>query len=262
MARSLAFDVQHTHIDAAEWDDIYIVGDPHGCPGAIERLCDRLSLTESDLLVFVGDLVRKGPDTKGVVDLVRSTPNMVTVRGNNEEKLLRGEKTIPELTESDLDWIDACPAVISLPETLVVHAGIDPRKPRADHSVDDLQNVRSMDPDKSYQPPFWFDRYNGPERVFFGHTVLEAPIVREHAVGLDTGYVYGGQLTAYDWRQMRSSLSRPQRQSSTGQPRNSSAQRSPKPRNRPNAVCQPLFPVEPVAAPHACRPLSRYNDSH
>ena len=200
MARSLAFDVQHTHIDAAEWDDIYIVGDPHGCPGAIERLCDRLSVTESDLLIFVGDLVRKGPDTKGVVDLVRSAPNMVTVRGNNEEKLLRGRKTVPELTESDLAWIDACPAVISLPETLVVHAGIDPRKPRADHSVDDLQNVRSMTPDKSYQPPFWFDRYDGPERVFFGHTVLEAPIVREHAVGLDTGYVYGGQLTAYDWR--------------------------------------------------------------
>ena len=199
MARSLAFDVKQTQIDPTEWDEIYIVGDPHGCPSAVERLCDRLSLTDSDLLVFVGDLVRKGPDTKAVVDRVRSAPNMVTVRGNNEEKLLRGEKTIPALTDSDLEWIADRPLVISLPETLVVHAGIDPRKPRAEHTVDDLQNVRSMVPDKSYQPPFWFDRYDGPERVFFGHTVLAAPIVREHAVGLDTGYVYGNQLTAYDW---------------------------------------------------------------
>ena len=197
MARSVAFDVQHRHVDPAAWDDIYIVGDPHGCR---ETLCDRLSLTDSDLLIFVGDLVRKGPDTKGVVDLVRSAPNMLTVRGNNEEKLLRGEKTVDALTAADLDWIADQPAVISLPETLIAHAGVDPRKPRADHTVDDLQNVRSMVPDASYQPPFWFDRYDGPERVFFGHTVLAEPIVREHAVGVDTGCVYGNQLTAYDWR--------------------------------------------------------------
>ena len=201
MARSVAFDVQHTHIDPTEWDDIYIAGDPHGCREAIETLCDRLSLTDSDLLVFVGDLVRKGPDSKGVVDLVRSAPNIATVRGNNEEKLLRGEKRLSELTDADLDWIAARPTVITLPDTLVVHAGVDPRKPRAEHTIDDLQNVRSMVPDASYQSPFWFDRYDGPERVFFGHTVLAEPIVRDHAVGLDTGCVYGNQLTAYDWRE-------------------------------------------------------------
>lgn len=200
MARSVAFDVQHTHVDPANWDDIYVVGDPHGCRAAVERLCDRLGVTDADLLIFVGDLVRKGPDSTGVVDLVRSAPNMVTVRGNNEEKLLRGTKTVPELTESDLDWIADRPLVITLPETLVVHAGVDPRKSRAEHTIDDLQNVRSMVPDASYQPPFWFDRYGGPERVFFGHTVLETPIIRDHAVGLDTGCVYGNELTAYDWR--------------------------------------------------------------
>jgi len=200
MARSVAFDVQHDHVDPAGWDAIYIAGDPHGCREAVEALCDRLSLTERDLLILVGDLVRKGPDTKGVVDLVRSSPNILTVRGNNEEKLLRGEKTVDTLTEADLAWIADRPAVISLPETLITHAGVDPRKPRADHTVDDLQNVRSMVPDASYQSPFWFDQYDGPERVFFGHTVLSEPIVREHAVGLDTGCVYGNQLTAYDWR--------------------------------------------------------------
>ena len=200
MARSVTFDGQHVHIDPTNWNDIYIVGDPHGCRAAVERLCEKLGVTESDLLVFVGDLVRKGPDTKGVVDLVRSARNMVTVRGNNEEKLLRGSKTVPTLTDDDLDWIDDRPLVISLPETLVVHAGIDPRKPRSDHTVDDLQNVRSMVPNASYEPPFWFDRYEGSERVFFGHTVLEEPIIRDHAVGLDTGCVYGNQLTAYDWR--------------------------------------------------------------
>jgi len=196
----MAFDVEHTRLDPTDWEDIYLVGDPHGCRRAIETLCDRLGVTSADLVVFVGDLVRKGPDSKGVVDLVRSAPNMYTVRGNNEEKLLRGSHSLDALTDDDMAWLASRPAVISLPDTVVVHAGIDPRKPRADHTVGDLQTVRSMVPGASYQPPFWFDQYTGPERVFFGHTVFSSPLVRKHAVGLDTGCVYGGQLTAYDWR--------------------------------------------------------------
>jgi len=193
-------EADHHRITAADWDEIYIVGDPHGCRAELETLCDRLNLTADDLLVIVGDLVRKGPDSKGVVDLVRNASNILTVRGNNEEKLLRGSKSLPELTDDDLEWIASLPLVISLPETLVVHGGIDPRKPRGEHSVDDFQNTRSLVPGGSYDPPYWFEEYAGPERVFFGHTVLEAPIVRDHAVGLDTGCVYGGELTAYDWR--------------------------------------------------------------
>ena len=199
MARSVAFDVNHTQIDPENWNNIYIVGDPHGCRELVEQLCAELGVTESDLVIFVGDLVRKGPNTKGVIDLVRSARNMISVRGNNEEKLLRGSKTVGTLTAADLDWIARCPVVISLPETLIVHAGIDPRKPRSEQTVDDLQNVRSMVPDASYEPPFWFDKYTGPERVFFGHTVLVEPIIREYAVGIDTGCVYGNQLTAFDW---------------------------------------------------------------
>jgi len=195
-----SLDAPHRHVTAADWEEIYIVGDPHGCRAELDDLCAALDLTDDDLLVFVGDLVRKGPDSKGVVDRVRAADNMLTVRGNNEEKLLRGDKELDSLTDADLEWIASLPVVITLPDTVVVHGGIDPRKPRADHSVDDFQNTRSLVPDGSYDPPYWFEEYAGPERVFFGHTVLESPIVREHAVGLDTGCVYGGELTAYDWR--------------------------------------------------------------
>ncbi|SNR25818.1 metallophosphoesterase family protein [Halorubrum vacuolatum] len=197
---SEAIEADHRRVNVANWDQIYIVGDPHGCLTELDELCATLDLTDNDLVVFVGDIVRKGPDSKGVVDRVRNAPNMLTVRGNNEEKLLRGDKQLDELTDDDLEWIASLPVVISLPNTLVVHGGIDPRKPRADHTVDDLQNTRSMVPGGSYDPPYWFEEYAGPERVFFGHTVLEKPVVREHAVGLDTGCVYGGELTAYNWR--------------------------------------------------------------
>ena len=197
---SEAIEADHHRVDPANWEQIYIVGDPHGCLAELDELCATLDLSDNDLLVFVGDLVRKGPDSKAVVDRVREAPNMLTVRGNNEEKLLRGDKQLEELTDDDLEWIASLPVVISLPDTLVVHGGIDPRKPQGDHTVDDLQNTRSLVPGGSYDPPYWFEEYDGPERVFFGHTVLEAPVVREHAVGLDTGCVYGGELTAYNWR--------------------------------------------------------------
>ncbi len=193
-------EAQHERLDRSEWDRIYVVGDVHGCREELDRLLSELNPSSDDLVVFVGDLVRKGPDSRGVVDLVRSSPNMFSVRGNNEEELFNGEKGFSELTGDDLDWIASLPAVISWEGVIVTHAGIDPRKPPADHTVEDLQNVRSLAPDGGYTRPFWFDKYEGPPQVFFDHTVLSDPLETESAVGLDTGCVYGGALTVYDLR--------------------------------------------------------------
>jgi serine/threonine protein phosphatase 1 len=198
----LALGDEHRQIDADAWDDIYVVGDVHGCLRELHRLIERLDPSEDDLVVFVGDLVRKGPDSAGVIDVVRSRPNFVTVRGNNEEKLLRGEKSLDCLDDDDLQWIADLPVAIHWDGALVVHAGVDPRKSLVEHTVDDFENVRELG-EGSYEPPFWYDEYAGDHRVFFGHTPLEDPVVREHAVGLDTGCVYGGALTAYDWNRDR-----------------------------------------------------------
>jgi serine/threonine protein phosphatase 1 len=187
----------HRRLDAAAWDDIYVVGDVHGCLRELETLVDGIDPSDDDLLVFVGDLVRKGPNSKGVIDYVRDAPNMVTVRGNNEEKLLCGTATLPELSEADLAWLRSLPVAVSFDDALVVHGGVDPREPLAAHDVDDLLEMRSLS--SGYERPFWWERYDGPLTVFFGHTPLERPVVREHAVGLDTGCVYGGSLTAYRW---------------------------------------------------------------
>ncbi len=164
------------------------------------RFSKRSRLTDDDLVVFVGDLIRKGPDSLGVVELVLEHDNFRSVRGNNEQKLLDGDVELDEFGEDEIESVREFPAAISWEDTLVVHGGVDPRKPLSDHSIDDLETTRSMDPDGSYDRPFWFEQYDGPRRVFFGHTVLERPVEREWAVGLDTGCVYGGELTAYDYR--------------------------------------------------------------
>ncbi len=193
-------DAPTRRIDASAWDDIYVVGDIHGCRGTLERLLDELAPTDDDLVVFVGDLVRKGPDSKGVLDLVRERENLLSVRGNNEQKLVDGRKSIDALTEADYDYVESLPVAISWDDALVVHGGIDHRKPVAEHTLTELLNNRSLVPDGSYDRPYWFETRRESPRVFFGHTVLAEPFVTDHAVGLDTGCVYGGQLTAYDYR--------------------------------------------------------------
>jgi serine/threonine protein phosphatase 1 len=193
-----AIDAQHRRIDSTQWANIYVVGDVHGCRATLERLLDELDPAADELVVFVGDLVRKGPDSKGVLDLVRERENLLSVRGNNEQKLIDGRKSIDTLTEEDLAYVESLPAMLSWDDTVVVHGGIDHRKPVADHSLTELLNTRSLVPDGSYDRPYWFETRRETPRVFFGHTVLAEPFVTDWAVGLDTGCVYGGQLTAYD----------------------------------------------------------------
>jgi len=195
-----AIGAPHRVLDSSEWEQIYVIGDVHGCLETLEELLDVLEPSSEDLVVFVGDLVRKGPDSKGVLDLVRARPNFQTVRGNNEQKLIDGRKSIDSLTDDDLDYIESLPVVISWDDVVVAHGGIDHRKPLVEHTLMELLNNRSLVPDGSYDRPYWFETRRELPRVFFGHTVLAEPFDSDHAVGLDTGCVYGGALTAYEYR--------------------------------------------------------------
>lgn len=190
----------HHRIDSTEWKEIYIIGDVHGCRDTLDQLLETLEPTSDDLVVFVGDLIRKGPDSKGVLELVRNYPNFYSVRGNNEQKLVDGRKSIESLTDDDLDYIKSMPVVISWDDVAVVHGGIDHRKPLDEHTLTELLNNRSLVPNESYERPYWFETRPESPRVFFGHTVLAKAFDSKYAVGLDTGCVYGGQLTAYDYR--------------------------------------------------------------
>ena len=194
-------DIPHQRIDSTAWEDIYVVGDVHGCRGTLERLLDELDPSSDDLVVFVGDLLRKGPDSSGTLELLRERPNLRAVRGNNEQKLVDGWESIDSLTDDDLAYLDSLPVALSWDDAMVVHGGIDHRKPLAEHTATELLNTRSLAPEGGYERPYWFETRGERPRVFFGHTVLTEPLVSPYAVGLDTGCVYGGQLTAYDYRE-------------------------------------------------------------
>lgn len=181
------------------WENVYVVGDVHGCFEPLEALLAKLDPGRRELVVFVGDLVRKGPDSKGVIDLIRSNRNLVSVLGNNERKLLRGRDQIADFGSAEYAFMRSLPTVVSWAGGMVVHGGVDPAKLPAEHSRDELLTKRTADEGES----FWFDEYEGPPRVYFGHTAFQTPLESEWAVGLDTGCVYGGELTAYDVRRER-----------------------------------------------------------
>jgi serine/threonine protein phosphatase 1 len=186
----------HTRIDSDRWANIYVVGDVHGCLDAFDRLVTELDGPDT-LFVVVGDLVRKGPDSHGVVEYVRGREDIVSVQGNNEDKVIRGEKSPPGLTAEDRAYLESLPVVVTWDDNLVVHGGVDPRQSLADQSRAELLTMRSFTPDDDYERPYWFEEYSASPRVFFGHTVLARPYESASAVGLDTGCVYGGRLTAY-----------------------------------------------------------------
>jgi serine/threonine protein phosphatase 1 len=188
----------HKRLDVDDHDSIYVVGDVHGSRASLEELLETIGLNDDDLVVFVGDLVRKGPDSPGVIDIVRDDPRLVSVRGNNEQKIVRGDTDPDWLRDGDRAYLESLPVVISFDDALVVHGGIDPERPLGEHTIDDILTMRAPHGD-GYNGPFWYDDYDGPYRVFFGHTVHDRPLEREYAVGLDTGCVYGGTLTAYDY---------------------------------------------------------------
>lgn len=75
---------------------VYAVGDIHGHNETLRRLLSKI-LAEAETwkgkmeLVFVGDYVDRGPDSRGVIDLLLGLPRTVTahfIRGNHEQALL------------------------------------------------------------------------------------------------------------------------------------------------------------------------------
>lgn len=192
----------------------HVIGDVHGCSRELGELLERLAPGPDDRLIFVGDLVVRGPDNVGVVRLFAESrlPNATVLLGNNEEKLrptLDGDPTyatpavlacIAELRgagllDEALALFESFPLYVDLGDTAVVHAGVRPGVPLCEQTRDDLLKIKTAD--GTAGGPMWWEAYDGPPRIVFGHHVLRDPLVLPHAVGLDTGCVYGGSLTAY-----------------------------------------------------------------
>ena len=204
-----------------------VVGDIHGCVAELDALLSGLALAPGDTLACLGDYVDRGVDSRGVIDLlveVAARPGLRTIflRGNHEDMMLGwlghggaygeawlrngGGDTLesfgfnppwpdPEdvaarLEGRYLSFLEATAYRHEIEDHLLVHAGIRPGIPLDRQAPEDMLWIRGE---------FIEATHDLGRTVVFGHTPVGDVLVDlPYKIGIDTGCVYGGQLTALE----------------------------------------------------------------
>lgn len=190
-----------------------IVGDVHGCSRELENLIDEADFKPKERqLVFVGDLINKGPDSVGVLEIAKRY-KALAVLGNHELAFLRYakrggnhqgfNKILDQMGGAVHQWlryIRSWPLYIETPDWLMVHAGLVPGQHPSKTKSYLLANIRTWDGKgdvlERESDPAWFDLYRGSKTVIFGHWAKRGLVWQDRVIGLDSGCVYGNRLSA------------------------------------------------------------------
>jgi bis(5'-nucleosyl)-tetraphosphatase (symmetrical) len=260
---------------SAAGDSLWVIGDVQGCLESLQTLLRRLP--RGARLLFVGDLVNRGPQSLAALRFVRSLgERAIALLGNHDLHLLAAaagirpqhdDDTLAEILAAPdrdalLDWLRARPLAAFEAGALFVHAGVLPqwtveqtlslaaevesqlRGPQHRHFLasmygnmparwDDrlagadrarcvinaLTRLRFVAADGTMElkikegaaaaPPGYLPWFDHPQRatrgtpVVFGHWSTLGLMLRDDAVCIDTGCVWGGALTALAWPDRR-----------------------------------------------------------
>ncbi len=195
----------------------FVIGDIHGCAKALRSLIQAISPGPDDELIFLGDYVDRGPNTRDavqqIIDLQRVC-RVIGLRGNHEIMLLGvvvhgldgtawlrngGQATVAsyggsllKIPQSHLDFFQRLEPYHETDESIFVHAGYDHDLP-----------MREQGDDKTY----WTHLSNPPppphqsgKRVYVGHTPQPTGSILDHGhlICIDTFCFGGGFLTALE----------------------------------------------------------------
>lgn len=182
----------------------YVIGDIHGCYDELCELLDKIDKHADGQpykLIFVGDYVDRGPDSKSVVNKVIELDHKghYALMGNHEDMILAGEFSyaaatlssfgsyLMELPEYVTAWMRRLPKYYEDDTIIVAHAGAKPDIP-----MNEQTDVMLL----------WY-RYprnhsaNMGKHFYHGHTPTHGYIERtSDRTNVDTACVYGGHLTA------------------------------------------------------------------
>ncbi len=218
-----------------------IIGDIHGCYDELVALLNQLgylidhSLIDSDslavrhpenrMLIFIGDLVDRGPQSKKVMELVMNVTSQhagLCVKGNHEDKFQRYllgknvqlthglEMTAKDYPLSNDDMNAKAIAflkklvshyVLDEGNLIVAHAGLKEEFQERDSGKVlsfALYGDTTGEIDEMGFPirNDWAQAYHGKAMVVYGHTPLIEPQWINNTICIDTGCVFGGKLTA------------------------------------------------------------------
>ena len=208
---------------------IFAVGDIHGHADELSRLLDFLvdskGCCADDQVVFIGDYIDRGSNSKGVIERLlevqREWPNTVFLKGNHEEMLLsflgfggeNGEYYLKngggtffksyglepfgsleamreKLPDSHLSFLKSAELGVTLGDCIFVHAGLSPSRPLDNQLESDLLWIR----EEFLAQPHPFGK-----TVVFGHTAFNKVFLDlPYRIGIDTGVAFGNVLTAVE----------------------------------------------------------------
>jgi serine/threonine protein phosphatase 1 len=207
---------------------IYAIGDIHGCLPQLKELMAQLPLKSEDELVFLGDYIDRGPDSKGVLDylVANQKPNWHLLRGNHEQMLLEwlgtpnplaasnwllngGHQTLQSYVPREkLDEVRGEGAHILL-QSYIPHTHVELLNAlplfyetpdyffcHAGVNLDKPLNAQEQDDLLWIRRKFLQDPRPTPKPIIHGHTPIEKTDTAKDRINLDTGCVYGGSLTA------------------------------------------------------------------
>jgi serine/threonine protein phosphatase 1 len=174
---------------------------------------------EEDTLIFLGDYIDRGWDSKGVVDyivqLTQSSSLVKCLLGNHEAMFLdylcgvdrgmfisngglstlesyavsSGEEIEALVPQEHVVFFESLEPYIKLEDYYLVHAGFRPEVQPEEQRLQDMIWIREQ---------FIYSEYDFGKMVIFGHTPFQEPVVMDNKIGLDTGAVYGGKLTCLE----------------------------------------------------------------
>jgi serine/threonine protein phosphatase 1 len=200
-------------------DRLFAIGDIHGCALELRLLLNELPLTPDSKVVFLGDYVDRGPDSKGVIETIlelKQRVSVIALAGNHEEMFLSflddpesemagmfifngGGSTLASfgsgdgkytLSQQHFQFLNDLKIAHSEGDYFFVHAGV-PEKVLSlldlDKDMHDLLWIRE---------PFLSSDFAWEKTIVHGHTPRKHVEIAPRRINLDTGCVYGRRLSA------------------------------------------------------------------
>ncbi len=194
------------------------IGDIHGCLNQFKMILEAIKPQIDDTLIFLGDLVNRGPNSKGVIEEIFELSKKCTIHcimGNHEEMIVAafqggksehdfwckfgGIQTLAsyevslakDIPRDHLRFICYCHDFLETDDYIFVHAGCDPDELLSKNTGDTLR----------------WDKLNenvtphiSGKTVVCGHTMQKQVLDLGHLICIDTGCGIwaGGRLTAID----------------------------------------------------------------
>lgn len=195
----------------------FVIGDIHGCSKALRTLIESIAPSGDDELVFLGDYIDRGPDSRDVVEQIlelQSRCRVVALRGNHEIMLLGvalcglddtvwlqsgGQATVAsyggavsKIPDRHLQFFRNLRPFYETDKNIFIHAGYAPDLP-----------MPQQDEATAYWNHLSFPPllpHRSGKRVFVGHTPQPDGNILDlgHLVCLDTYCFGGGYLTALE----------------------------------------------------------------